>query len=208
MSVDFRLSSFQMLNITLGAESCPCSRDYEPLCEPVLWFTARGASQDHNTTPQPFLKYKSSAYWCHGISGSREDSTGGDGGQHSLESLHRCKTRQLTVSLIFCTTEIGMCHLKDTIFNSSDVLAVLKHDLQLSALTSPSVFNEGQGNCIMGETGTHKAVLREASLPGARVIIYMGTVGHVNLFVRLENISEVPRPGTPLSRKCILTVMR
>jgi hypothetical protein len=60
----------------------------------------------------------------------------------------------------------------------------------------------------MGETGTHKAVLREASLSGAWVITYMGTVGHINLLVRLENISEAPKPGTPLSRKCILTVMR
>jgi hypothetical protein len=59
-----------------------------------------------------------------------------------------------------------MCHLSDTIFNSLDVLAVLlKHDLQLSALTSLSAFNQGQGSSITCETGTHEAVLQ-----GARVM--------------------------------------
>jgi hypothetical protein len=60
-----------------------------------------------------------------------------------------------------------MYHLRDTIFNSSDVLAVLKHDLQLGALTSPSAFNKGRGSSIMDETGTHELVLQETSLPGA-----------------------------------------
>jgi hypothetical protein len=62
-------------------------------------------------------------------------------------------------------------------FNSSDVLAVLKHDLQLSALTSPSAFNQGQGSSIMDETGTYE-VLREASL-NARLMTpeqYMGNL--------------------------------
>jgi hypothetical protein len=62
-----------------------------------------------------------------------------------------------------------MCHLSDTIFNSSDVLAVLKHDLQLSALMSPSAVNQGQNNSITRKTGTHQAVLWEASLPDARL---------------------------------------
>jgi hypothetical protein len=154
--VEFRLSSlkFSMLNIRISLDS-------------VLLSTARSASQEHNTvtTPQPFLnlKYKPSAYWpmCHGIDGSQEDSTGG---RRSLESL-RCNIRH---PLIFSTTEIWTCHLRDTIFNSSDVLAVLKLDMQLSAPTSPSAFNQGQNNTMMGETGTHKAVLREAS-PHVRI---------------------------------------
>jgi hypothetical protein len=61
-----------------------------------------------------------------------------------------------------------MCYLSDTIFNSLDVLAVLKHDLQLSALTSLIAFNQGQGSSITGETGTHEAVLQDA---GCRVMI-------------------------------------
>jgi hypothetical protein len=121
-------------------------RDYEPLCEPVLWFRHKMLAGPQYYTTAFFqiqvcqvIRVLVSRYYC---SGSREDPTGG---QPSLESLHRCKTRQLTVSLVFFTTEIGMCHLSDTILNSSDVLAVLKHDLQLSALTSPSAFNQQSG---------------------------------------------------------------
>jgi hypothetical protein len=58
-----------------------------------------------------------------------------------------------------------MCYFSDAIFNSSEVLAVLKHDLQLSAPMSPSAFNWGQGNSIMGETGTHEVVIRDAECP-------------------------------------------
>jgi hypothetical protein len=112
--------------------------------------------------------------------------------------------RQLTVSPILCTTEIGMCHIRGTICRS------LKHDLQLNALTSSKVFNhwQAQGNSITCETGTHKAVLQEALLPGARLIAYMGTVGHINSFpvAGLENISKAPSPAH-LFRKCRLTVM-
>ena len=52
-----------------------------------------------------------------------------------------------------------------SVCNSSDVIAVLKHNFQLSALTSPSAFNKAQGSSIMGETGTLEAVLRDASCP-------------------------------------------
>ena len=84
----------------------------------------------------------------------------------------------MTLSPLFCTTEIGMCHLSDTILNSSEVPAALKHDWQLSALTSPSAFNWGQGSSIMGETGTNEAVIRDAGCPAddpcAVGVLYMG----------------------------------
>jgi hypothetical protein len=53
MPVDFRLSSFPMLNITLGCRilSVLYGTTVRAFVWASSWFTARGASQDYNTTP-------------------------------------------------------------------------------------------------------------------------------------------------------------
>jgi hypothetical protein len=94
-----------------------------------------------------------------------------------------------------------MYHLRDTIFNSSDVLTVLKHDLQLSALASPSAFNQDRGSSIMSETGTHELVLREASLPGARLMApeqYMGNLQSDISVYSFDSETYLRHPDTPL----------
>jgi hypothetical protein len=100
-------------------------RDYEPLCEPVLWFTARDASQGYDTTPQPFLRYKSSGPKRIGVTVLVAVGK-------IPWAVHGASTPFIDVrpvsslSPLFSVPQRSVC---DTILNSSDVLAVLKHDL-------------------------------------------------------------------------------
>jgi hypothetical protein len=161
-----------MLNITLGAESCPgCPRStastrlqYERLCEPVLWFTARNATVSRTTILQHSL-FSNTSHQRIGVTVlvAEKIPPAVNAALNPFIDVRPVSP----LSPLFSTPQRLGCHLSDTIFNSSDVLAVLKHDLQLSALTSPSAFNRGQNSSIMRETGTDEAVLWEASLPGA-----------------------------------------
>ena len=79
-------------------------------------------------------------------------------------------------------------------------LADSKHDLQLSSLTPPSAFNQGQGNSItVNETGTLEAILRKPSPPGARLTPerwrYMGTVGRIIFLIRLRVELKMRKAG-------------